>query len=218
MKVITILFIFILNNSFSQLNIMFNGSSIDNGDTISDVYYGAELPMTFFTSLSCKNNTDSQRNVFVKCDKTSLAAGTEVRMCWGGTCYGPALDQTLDTVLINSFLTKTGFESTYYPNDLANTSSIIKFTFVDQEHLSDSAWVYCRYGIFNDISFDSLGQAISADIDILNISSDYKIEQIYNSSGQIIANSNYMIENELYYYVVLFKGKRVVIKYLNQIK
>lgn len=193
----------------AQLTVKYNGVEIQNGDTISEVYIGPNMPKTFFTNIGLKNNSNQSQSVVIKSDRSKLALGTECRMCWGGVCYGPMLDQTPNSVNLNTGASTNGFESTYYPNDLPNTSSLVRYTFIDLSHPEDSAWVYCLYAVYHElIDIQYKDDLLSVENNRLTLKENAKVESIFNSYGQQVGNVNKLNSNEMYYIVVLYNNKR----------
>lgn len=165
---------------FSQLQLFENGVEIENGDTVIQIYYGPEMPIILYTDLQVQNLGSEAQQVIVRCDKSGLTEGTEIRMCWAGECYGPLLDVTPDMTIINAGVTNNGFEAKYFPNDIPNTESIVKFTFLDENQPNDSAWVYCRYGMF------------FSDLFVHELTNHFKVPFVY-MDGELSINEEYQL-------------------------
>jgi hypothetical protein len=205
MKNILFLFSFLFaSQTFSQLQILDKNLPVNNGDTITQIYYGPELIILMYTDLKIKNTGSTTQKVVVKVDRSEMFPLTEEGFCWAGNCYGHYLDQSEDTATISANTTNTTFQGKYYPNDIPNAISFVTFTFIDPSQPADSAWVVCKYGQFheniaslNESSIDTPYKVAGGKI---TINSDCEIHSICNLLGENISiNPDYQLERGVYF-------------------
>lgn len=212
---------FIWMNSFSQMQLYIDSVLVQSGDTVEQFYYGVDLPIAMYTNVTVKNVSANSQNVFVKFNTISLASNCDFNACWGAHCnYASAL-QSNDSVLIQSNESYTGLQINYHPNDVPNQESLFRFIFVDANNTSDTAYLYCKYGVYTEDNsgIEEIGKDYSYKIINKKIIStnSFQITQIYNQLGQLIKNEN--LENGMYYIEAQYKltSKKFLSKiYINE--
>jgi len=193
---------------------------VNNGDTITMAT--TDVDHIFAIYLDVKNISSNYISVRAKKTEISVLANTINYFCWG-SCYDTAVFISLDSILMGHNDVNKTFSGDYEANKVTGTS-IIMYTFFDQDNPNDSVAFIVKYMTGSGVGIDDakpevnisnifpnpannfvtvnydLNGATNARIEIRNIlGSIVRTQEVSGNSGQINIDVS-DLTNGVYFY------------------
>jgi hypothetical protein len=220
---------------FSQsLTLTNGGNNLANGDTVTvtgDVWTLLQLPA------NVTNNAGVTLSVLCRKIHTSVIPGTNVSICWGGSCWDSTYFVSNFPTVINASETVTEFAGHYKANGHTGIS-IVRYKFYDMNNSTDSISFFGKFigtsgvginesnlltssDIFPNpadnatfLNYNITSEFTSAEIRIIDIlGNKAQIIPLYDKAGKIKINTENLTSG-IYFYSAIIDDKPVFTKKL----
>lgn len=191
--------------SAQSLKLSHQEKGLSNEETVTISEVDGDNLMT--VALLVENTSDNNLKVKVKRQVISMLEGATEIFCWD-VCYSIA-PEISNTLPIAAGSTVNNFTADLLPPFVGSGSSIVKYTFFDEENANDEISVFIDYafnktaGIFDNTISDDMKLFVSGNtLQISCASQNETISkgnakvQIYNTSGAVVKTSPVSGSNE----------------------
>jgi Secretion system C-terminal sorting domain len=120
------------------------GLSLNNGDTV--VVSGNINDFMLDDYLVFSNNSSGTKTLQVLRQELLMLAGTESAFAFGLLMYNPAINQSIDPVILSANSVDSAFVGYYFSNNIPGTS-YVSYAFFDENNPSDSTWMVFQYNM-----------------------------------------------------------------------